>query len=81
MKTSSKIWIALGSGLALGSIAGILFAPNKGTETRKKIAGAGTKISDQLKDKVQQSKDRILAFKEDIKERIEALNEKVDNIL
>jgi gas vesicle protein len=36
MKNSNVILGVLG-GLAIGAIAGILFAPDKGTKTRKKI--------------------------------------------
>jgi gas vesicle protein len=37
MKTSSKVAVALGVGLVVGSVLGILYAPAKGSETREKF--------------------------------------------
>jgi gas vesicle protein len=37
MKTSSKVAVALGVGLAVGGLLGILYAPAKGAETREKF--------------------------------------------
>ena len=52
MKTSSKILIALGAGLAVGGLLGVLFAPDKGSETRRKISNSGKKLSDTIKKKI-----------------------------
>ena len=37
-------------GAAAGAVLGILLAPDKGSETRKKIAQKGTDLSDNVKD-------------------------------
>ncbi|RYJ52518.1 YtxH domain-containing protein [Flavobacterium petrolei] len=44
--------IALGilGGLAVGAVLGILFAPAKGCETRKKIVDKSTDLAESLKD-------------------------------
>ena len=38
MNTTGKVIVSLLSGAAAGAILGILFAPDKGKETRRKIA-------------------------------------------
>lgn len=49
MKVDSKLVLGLLAGAAIGAIAGILFAPDKGSETRKKISKNTSEMGDQLK--------------------------------
>jgi gas vesicle protein len=56
MNNTSKIFTAFAIGATAGIIAGILFAPDKGSETRKKIKGQGKRIVDDLKDKIEDAK-------------------------
>ncbi|MFM2138567.1 MAG: hypothetical protein RJA57_874 [Bacteroidota bacterium] len=49
MKNTTKILIALGAGAAIGGILGVLFAPDKGVNTRHKIADQGRKLSEKFK--------------------------------
>ncbi|TRX37544.1 YtxH domain-containing protein [Flavobacterium restrictum] len=50
MKTDKVILGVLG-GAAAGALLGILFAPDKGKKTRKKIMQKGMDYSDDMKDK------------------------------
>jgi gas vesicle protein len=59
MKNTSKVLIALGAGLAIGGLLGILFAPDKGSETRKKISDTGKKFADKINQKVKLGKEKI----------------------
>ena len=59
MKNTSKILIALGTGLAIGGILGVLFAPDKGANTRHKIAEEGKKLTDKFNKKVKLGKDKL----------------------
>lgn len=78
MKNSNKVLIAVGAGLAVGGILGILFAPDKGENTRKKIVDGGKKISDSVKDTISKGKQKIADLKNCTKERVEAVGEEVD---
>ena len=77
MKNSSKILIALGTGMAIGGIFGLLFAPDKGSETRKKIADAGNKISEKIKEKIEMGKEKISDLRGDRREKADLVNDKV----
>ena len=59
MKNTSKILVALGAGLAIGGVLGILFAPEKGSVTRHKIAEGSKKFTDKIKAKVRTGKEKM----------------------
>ncbi len=54
MKSGKKIWGILAAS-TIGALTGILFAPDKGVNTRKKIAEKGKDYSAVLKDEYQKS--------------------------
>lgn len=48
---NGKLLGAIFLGAAIGGALGILFAPDKGSETRKKISSKGNDITDAVKEK------------------------------
>lgn len=48
---SGKIFLGVLAGMAAGALLGILFAPDKGTETRRKIVEKGEDYVDDVKQK------------------------------
>ena len=65
MRTANKVLI----GAAIGAIVGVLFAPNKGSITRRKLRRKG----DQIKDKINDLKDAI-------NEKIDTLKEDAEDM-
>ncbi|MES2799246.1 MAG: YtxH domain-containing protein [Bacteroidota bacterium] len=49
---TGKIIGAVLAGVAIGGVLGILFAPDKGSETRKKILAKGEDFKDLVQDKI-----------------------------
>jgi hypothetical protein len=81
MKTTNKILIALGAGAVIGGVLGILFAPDKGVETRKKLADTGNRLTDAVKTKFTKGKEKLSELNTGIKEKINGLTEKLEELV
>jgi len=70
--SSGKVFLGVLAGLAAGALLGILFAPEKGSVTRKKISKKGEDYADILKEKFDE-------FLDGMKEKFEEAKEDVSN--
>jgi gas vesicle protein len=74
MKTA-KVVLSILAGAAAGALAGILFAPAKGSKTRKKILRKGEDYYDSLKDKVddlfEEASNKFEKVKKDVTDYVE----------
>lgn len=59
MNSTSKIIAATLAGVATGALLGLLFAPEKGEETRRRISETYTDLSDTIRNKVSDLVDTI----------------------
>jgi gas vesicle protein len=70
METSNDTGKVLGAlllGAVIGGTLGILFAPDKGSETRRKISAKGTDLSDGVRDKFNDLLDELKTDIETVK--------------
>ena len=67
MNDTTKMLVAF-AGALVGAAVGILFAPDKGSETRKRIGEEGKRLAESMKDKFMTGKEKFNNLKEEIKE-------------
>jgi gas vesicle protein len=73
-----KVLTALFTGAALGAAAGILFAPDKGKNTREKISKKANKLGKDVKSKAEDVKARVESEYENLKAQVEKTGDKFD---
>lgn len=66
MKDNSKLLVGLVSGLAAGVALGILFAPEKGSETRDKLSDSLKNLGDSIRERAAEEIDNLNHYKEKV---------------
>ena len=72
MKDNTKVVVALLVGLAAGAALGILFAPDKGNETRDKLAESLKNLGDSIKETASKEIDNLMAYKDKVVDNIKS---------
>ena len=70
MNDNSKVIAALLVGLAAGAALGILFAPEKGNDTRDKLSESLKSLGDTIKETASKELDSLLGLKDKVVENI-----------
>lgn len=71
---TGKVFLGILAGVAVGAMLGVLFAPEKGSDLRKKISKKGEDYAEGMKDKfddfIESFSDKFDEAKEEVKEKI-----------
>ncbi len=66
MNDNSKVLIGLLTGLAAGAALGLLFAPEKGTETRDRLSQSLKDLGDSIKDRAAEEIEHLTSLKDKV---------------
>ncbi len=78
--STGKVLLGVVAGIAVGALAGILLAPDKGAVTRKKIASKGHDLTEGLTEKFNEFLDSINDELENVKEKAENIKTKSESV-
>jgi gas vesicle protein len=70
MNDNSKLIVALLAGVAAGAALGILFAPDKGTDTRDRLTDALRNLGDTIRDRAAEEIEGLSDLKERVVENV-----------
>lgn len=68
--SKGKVLIGVLAGVAIGAALGVLFAPDKGWNTRKRISKKAEDITDELKEKFEEFLDNISVKVDEVKDEV-----------
>ena len=74
--SSGKVLLGVVAGVAIGAALGVLFAPDKGWNTRKRISKKGEDLADDLREKFDEFLDSISVKVDDVKEEVADISQK-----
>ncbi len=78
MSDSSNTILGILAGTAIGAVAGILFAPDKGTNTRRKLVEQSNQLIDDVSEKSSEIKQQVTGV---MAAKQESLENQVDSML
>jgi len=78
--SSGKVLLGLLAGVAAGALIGVLFAPDKGWVTRKRIIKKSEDYAEDLTEKFNEFLDTISGKIDDVEEEVENLKTKAESV-
>lgn len=81
MNENGKVVAALLAGIAAGAVIGLLFAPEKGSETRDKLNDSLADLGDVLKERAEEQFDQINELKEKLVSLIKSKAAHAESVL
>lgn len=78
--SAGKVFLGLLAGVAAGALLGVLFAPDKGSVTRKKIVKKSEDYAEGLTEKFNEFIDTVSEKFDSVKEEVEKVKSKAEGV-
>ncbi len=73
-----RVILGVASLFAAGAIVGMLYAPDKGERTRRRIVRKGKGLYNSVAESIEENKDALEELRDRLKENLEIVNEEMD---
>lgn len=80
MNNITKTLLAIGGSLIAGAAIGILFAPEEGKATRRKIVKKSKKLAGMVSDSLEEGKESLEDIKDVLQQQLSKVNRKLEEI-
>lgn len=80
MKNAGKILIGLAGLFAAGAVIGVLYAPDKGERTRRRITRKSRWFLHSAADAIEEGKDNLQALRDRVKDDLEKVEEELNRL-
>lgn len=81
MNENGKVVTALLAGIAAGAVLGLLFAPDKGSETRDKIGESLADLGEAIKERADVQFDQLNELKDKLASMVKTKASKVESVI
>lgn len=81
MNENGKVVTALLAGIAAGAVLGLLFAPDKGSETRDKIGESLADLGEAIKERADEQFDQLNELKDKLASMVKTKASKVESVI
>lgn len=76
----SNMFLGLATLFAAGAVAGMLYAPDKGERTRRKITRKGRSLYNTVNDTIEEGKDSLEEIRDRLKDDLAQINDEIERL-